>query len=341
MEHDVKTRILIASALIVVAGGAYAWKGWSSDRSQAADAIRVSGTIEVTDAELSFRIPGRLEERLAREGTTLAKGAVVARLDPIELEQEAALRRADLDAALADLAELRAGSRPEDIAQAEAALALARAEADRARLEDVRHRELYAKDVVAAREQEGAQTAHAVALARVRQADERLRLLRQGPRPEQIAQLRARVDRARRAVEIADTRVGYATVTAPFAGLVLSENLEPGEHVNPGTPVITLGDLEQVWLRAYIDETDLGRVHLGQQVQVTTDTFRDRRYLGRVSFLSSEAEFTPKNVQTEKERVKLVYRIKVAIPNPHLELKPGMPADGAILLDASSDGGAQ
>ena len=101
----------------------------------------------------------------------------------------------------------------------------------------------------------------------------------------------------------------------------------------PGTPVITVGDLKKVWLRGYINETDLGRVKVGQKVRVTTDTYPDRIYRGLISFIASQAEFTPKNVQTKKERVKLVYRIKVDIPNPNLELKPGMPADAKILLE--------
>jgi HlyD family secretion protein len=126
--------------------------------------------------------------------------------------------------------------------------------------------------------------------------------------------------------------LGYATITTPFAGLVLSENVEFGEYVAPGTPVITLGDMANVWLRAYINETDLGSVKPGQKVHVTTDTYPEKIYEGRISFISSEAEFTPKNVQTQKERVKLVYRVKIDIPNPQMELKPGMPADAEILI---------
>lgn len=331
-----KKRILAGAGLIALLAGGYAWKGLQTDGAEEPALIRVSGTIEVTDAELSFRIPGRLVARQASEGHTVVKGAVAAELEATELAQDVAVRQAELDGAVADLAELRAGSRPEEIAQAEAALALARAEAGRAGIEDARQRDLLAQDVVSAREQEGSETAYAVARARVRQAEERVALLRKGPRAEQVAQLRARVGRARRALEIAKTRVEYATLVAPFAGVVLAEHLEPGEHVNPGTPVVTLGALEQVWLRAYINETDLGRVQLGQRVEVSTDTFADRRYTGRVSFIASEAEFTPKNVQTEKERVKLVYRIKVAIPNPNLELKPGMPADAEIALTGGS-----
>lgn len=126
-------------------------------------------------------------------------------------------------------------------------------------------------------------------------------------------------------------------VFAPLAGVVLSENVEPGMYVAAGTPVVTVGDLVNVWLRAYINETDLGRVKVGQPVRVTTDTYPGEHYEGRVSFIASQAEFTPKNVQTEKERVELVYRVKVDIENPHMELKPGMPADGEILLGGTAE----
>ena len=118
----------------------------------------------------------------------------------------------------------------------------------------------------------------------------------------------------------------------------MSKNIEPGEQVAVGTPVITIGELESVWVRAYIPETDLGRVKLGQKARVTTDTWPGRVYDGRVTFIASEAEFTPKNVQTPKERVKLVYRIKITIPNPKRELKPGMPADAEIIFEPGDQG---
>ena len=115
-----------------------------------------------------------------------------------------------------------------------------------------------------------------------------------------------------------------------MSGIVIAKHAEPGEYLAPGTPVVTLGDLSKPWLRAYIDETDLGRVQLGGEAAVTTDSYPKKVYPGRISFISSEAEFTPKNVQTEKERVKLVYRVKIELANPDQELKPGMPADAEL-----------
>jgi HlyD family secretion protein len=120
-----------------------------------------------------------------------------------------------------------------------------------------------------------------------------------------------------------------------MTGVVLVKSGEVGEVVNPGTSILTLADIESVWLKAYIPETDLSRVKWGQEVIITTDLRPRKEYKGRISFISSQAEFTPKQIQTEKERVTLVYRIKVDIPNPERELKPGMPADGKILLNSS------
>ena len=125
-------------------------------------------------------------------------------------------------------------------------------------------------------------------------------------------------------------------LTAPFQGLVLSDHIEAGEYVVPGTPVVTVGNIENAWMRGYINESDLGRVKVGQTAKITTDTWPGKTYEGKVSFISPEAEFTPKNVQTAKERTKLVYRIKIDIPNPQMELKPGMPADAVILTGVDS-----
>jgi HlyD family secretion protein len=134
-------------------------------------------------------------------------------------------------------------------------------------------------------------------------------------------------------VRLAETKLHYATVVSPTDGVVLSKNVEPGEYVSAGTPVVTVGNLNDMWLRAYVEGPELGIVKLNQQAQVTTDTYPGRVYLGHVSFIAAEAEFTPKNVQTEKERTKLVYRIKIQIDNPNQELKRGMPADAVILTE--------
>jgi HlyD family secretion protein len=380
-----KRRLLVLlPAVLLVAVLAYLFLGRTNDGR----VIRVSGNIEVTDAEVSFKIPGRVEARLVDEGEMVRAGQTVARLDSAELAQEVAARRAEMQAVQAALAELEAGSRPEEIAQAEASarqakarldemlagsrpeelsaaeavLRRATAEAERARLDAERYEGLYKKEIVSAQQYDLARTAYETALARQHEAEEQYKLVKEGPRKEQIEQARAawlqaqerfvlvkkgprqetieqalaRLQQAKEGLAVAETRLGYATLTSPLAGVVLSKNVEPGEFVAAGTPIVTVGDLENVWLRAYINETDLGRVKVGQQVRVTTDTYPDKRYEGRVSFIAAQAEFTPKSVQTEKERVKLVYRVKVDIRNPNMELKPGMPADAEILVEEKS-----
>lgn len=329
-----KLVVIIVLALVAAATAFFMLRN-----SRTADGtVRVSGNIEITTVEASFKIPGRVMERLVDEGVRVKAGQLVARLDSSDLAKEVALRQADVQAARAALAELEAGSRKEEIGQAEATLARADAEATRAEADFKRVKSLFEREVVARRDLDNARAAADAATANVRLARESLTLSRKGPRRERIDQGRAKAKEAEAALAIAQERLSYATLVAPSAGMVMAKHVEPGEQVAAGTPVITIGDLENTWVRAYINETDLGQVKLGQEVKVTTDTYPGKSYQGKISFIASEAEFTPKNVQTQKERVKLVYRIKVTIPNPNMELKPGMPADGEIITGAGDRG---
>jgi len=131
----------------------------------------------------------------------------------------------------------------------------------------------------------------------------------------------------------AEAQLGNTVLRSPQAGVVLRKHVEPGEMIGAGTPVVTVADLGRIWLKIYIPEPQLGRVKLGQSVEVTTDSYPGKVYRGTVTFVSSEAEFTPKNIQTQEERVKLVFAVKVAVENESQELKPGMPADAKIRLD--------
>jgi HlyD family secretion protein len=269
------------------------------------------------------------------EGELVKTGEVVAKLDPADLLDEAASRRAEAQAARSQLLELETGYRKEEIAQAAAVLQRIEAEAERLRIDFGRQKQLFKKEVISARDFDASRAAYESSRANVREARERLKLLKSGPRKETIDQARARLRSAEAIQSLAETRLDYATLVSPAQGLVLSKNIEPGEQVAVGTPVITIGMLDEVWLRAYISETDLGRIQVGQRAIVTTDSFPGKKYLGTITFISPEAEFTPKSVQTEKERVKLVYRIKITIPNQSQELKPGMPADAEIKVSKS------
>lgn len=326
-----RKRIVIAA---LVALGVVTALYFARRPARASDVLRISGNIEISDVAASFKVPGRVLVRLVSEGEPVEAGQVLARLDDAELAREVEIRRAELGAARAALAELEAGSRREEIDQARANLSRTRAEAARATSERARQESLFAREVISTRELEASQAADRVASAQVDAATHQLALLESGARPEQIDQARERVRQATEALALAETRLTYATLDSPLTGLVLAEHVEAGEQVAAGTPVVTIADLSSVWLRGFVDETDLGRVRVGQAVRVTTDTWPDRVFPGTVTFIASEAEFTPKSVQTAKERVKLVYRIKVDIANPSGELKPGMPADAEIALTA-------
>jgi HlyD family secretion protein len=290
----------------------------------------LSGNFEVDDAQLGFKTPGRVIGRTVREGDRVQSGQLIARLDDAEQQSQLALRRAELAAAEAQLAELEAGSRPQEIAAAAATLRSAEADRDRVRLDFARQEELRKKQVISDRDFETAQAQLKVAEARAAEAAERLKLIQEGPRVETIRQARARTEQARAAVALATTQLENTRLTSPLAGVVLSHNIEPGEFVSAGTPVVTVAETTHLWVRAYLDQPDLGRVRHGQKVVVRTDSFPGRDFEGVVGFIASEAEFTPKTVQTPKERVKLVFRLKIDVANPKDELKPGMPADVII-----------
>jgi len=296
-------------------------------------AIPVSGTIELTEVQASFKQPGRLALRPVDEGDSVTSGQVVAELDMSDLVIEQAGRSSDVWLARAALDELEHGSRPEEIGQAKAALARTESELAQVTAEFARLKDLVEKNVISSSEFDKGKTAFDTATARVREARETLALLELGPRVERIEQARAAWARSRTALDAVNQRLHDAVLRSPFSGMVLSKNAEPGEFVSAGTPVVALGNLGSVWLRAYVNETDLGRVKLGQRATVTTDSYPGKAYEGRVTFISSEAEFTPKTVQTPTERVKLVYRVKITLANPDWELKPGMPADARIMLD--------
>lgn len=333
-----KKVILIAILLLAVAAIAWFAARRTGDNGST---VAVSGTIEVTDVEVSFKVPGRVRERLVDEGELVKAGQIVARLDDDDLRLDVAQREQDREVLAANLRELENGFRKEDIARADAAVGRVKADAERLKADFARQETLFQREVISRRDFDAAKAAYESSRAALREAVAQQELMHRGPRREQIDAARARLGQSREALELARTRLGYTTLSSPMAGLVLAKHVEPGEQVAAGTPIISVGDMANTWMRAYIAETDLGRVKVGQKARVKSDTWPDRRYEGTVSFISPEAEFTPKSVQTEKERVKLVYRIKITIPNPTMELKPGMPVDAEIATGGRESGNSK
>jgi HlyD family secretion protein len=382
--------ILVAVAVLAVAGIL-----WSNRKGRDQARIRLSGNMELTQVDISFKVSGKMIERTVNEGDAVKKGQLIARIDPVQtlrqkqaqqaslqsaemqlsqsvtsvawqkntLEADIEMHKAEIRQAQATLEQLLNGSRPEEIQQAQAAVADARTQAEQARMDWDRAQILYKKDDISTAQRDQYQMRFNSTAALLRQAEERFALVKEGPRKEEIAAARAslgraqaalrvseanqfevkrreedlaarraEMERARAQLGVAESQLEDTSVYSPIDGVVMVKSAEIGEVLAAGATVVTIGDLDHPWLRGYIKETDLGRVELGQKVKLTTDTFPGKVYWGRVSFIASEAEFTPKQIQTTEERVKLVYRIKIAVDNSSHELKSNMPVDAEIEL---------
>ena len=328
-------RILLIVILVVAAAGIL-YYFYTREKEEDGTFIRVSGNIEATEVDVGFKVSGRIVSRLFEEGDWIDQGKVLAKLDDEDVRNRLDVARATLVSAQARLSKLLAGSRPEEIREAEAAVHQAQFDLENKQIQYDRMKGLYDRHVIPKETFDNAETAFKVAKATLQRATETYTLVKVGPRIEDIDDAKAQVEQARASVKLNETQLGYTTLYSPISGVVLVRSGEVGEVVNPGTSILTMADIENVWLKAYIPETDLSKVKWGQEVIVTTDLRPKKEYKGRISFISSQAEFTPKQIQTEKERVTLVYRIKVDILNKDRELKPGMPADGKILLTSTS-----
>jgi len=294
--------------------------------------LRVSGNVEVTETNTGFKMPGRVLELLAEEGDRVRKGERLASLEGLELESEVEKVKAAVFEAEAKLRDLRTGSRPQELKAAEADVRAAEADLAKAKKDFERADILFANGAISASQYDSFKQALDTASARHRAAVEKRSLVREGSRKEDIKAAEHRVKQAEAALASATERLKDTVLNAPTSGVVLRKNSELGETVGAGMPVYTIGDLENPWIKVYVKEDKLGIVKLGQRAQVTTDSYPGKVYEGTVTYISSDAEFTPKNVQTEEERVKLVFKVKVSVRNLNDELKPGMPADVRIFV---------
>jgi HlyD family secretion protein len=332
-------RAVILILALLVGGGLFFW--WRARRSAEADALRLpaSGTVEATEARLGFEVGGRIAEVLVREGDEVAAGQVVARLDAAEALARRQQAEGQLAAARALLAEAVAGPRREEVAAAEAAREAGRVRRDQARSERARSERLLAGGAISREAFDRAKTAEEVAQADLERAEEQLLLLRRGTRAERIDAQRAQVAQAEAALRVAESVVGKLTLAAPIAGRVTERHREGGEIVGPGSPVVTVLDPADRWVRIFVPEDRIGAVALGARCAIASDTYPGREYGGEVVAIASEAEFTPKSVQTKEERVRLVYAVKVRVlGDPTYELKPGMPVDVELPLAAGAEG---
>jgi HlyD family secretion protein len=317
--------IMAASAVAVLA--VVAWLALT--RGDGADpVVTAAGTVEATEADLGFQAGGRIEEITVRDGDLVGAGQELARLESAELQARRSAAQAQLDGARAQLAELQRGARPEELRQARAAEAVARERMQEASRVLERTRALEEGGAVSREALEQARTAYEVARAQHEHASEQLGMVRTGVRTERIEAQQAAVRGAEAALAQVEAALSNAIIRAPFAGVVTVRHRQPGEAVAAGAPVLTLMDPNDRWVRIYVREDEVGNVALGQRAQVRAGMDAGVTYAGRVTFIASQAEFTPRTVQTAEQRVKLVYAVRVAITDdPQRVLKPGMPAD--------------
>ncbi len=316
--------------LAAPAGCDVSWPWGNSSKNQA---IVLSGTVDAHEVDLSFQVPGRILRLDTDEGRVVEIGSSLAALDPRDYELSLARTRAQADSAAKALAALKAGSRVQDVKGAEAALRQAQADLQFARAQQERTAKLVADHFLPPQQLDTANDQVDVATAKTEQARQSLSLLREGPRKEDIARAAADLDAANTLAATAQQQLSYTRLLSPVAGVVSVRQSELGQNVTAGQPVFRIAELDRPWVRAYLDEKDLARVKLGQPAQVQVDGLPGKQFAGRLAFISPEAEFTPKTVETRALRVDLVYRVKVEVDDAARQLKIGMPADVRLLID--------
>ncbi|UCE56292.1 MAG: efflux RND transporter periplasmic adaptor subunit [Desulfobacterales bacterium] len=325
------------------------------DEGQAVEVGQLLAVIE-RDGFLASR--NHAKANLKRAWETLKQLEALLELNQKALPAEVERSEAAVKALQAQLAEYEAGYRIQEVERARLAVEETRIAMEEARKDKIRFETLFNRKVLAEKDKDAAGLRYETALKEHERAKEAYNLMREGFRKESIEAARSRLAEAQAAfklaksnlkkiqaiekeveaakaqvqaaqatVELSEIQLSYSELRAPFSGIIVSRNLEPGEVVSVGQEVISVCDLSKVDLKVFVDETEIGRVRPGQQVEVRIDTFPDKPYTGHVTFISPEGEFTPKIIQTHKERVKLVYLVKIKISNPNLELKSGMPAD--------------
>ncbi len=330
---DNKRRVTLLLALLVVVAAAAVFAGWRLVREKGrGEVLEANGTIEATEVEVSSKLPGRIAQLLVKEGDLVKPDQVIAKLDTSEIEAEVAQQQAALARAEAQLKELLAGSRVEEIEEARANLQQAEDNLKLAKDDWDRFDSLFKEGAISAQNRDQAKNKVEVALSQVKAARERYQMIRIGPRPEVIEAARHERDRAKAALGISQVRLRDSTILSPLNGVVLTKRAEQGEVINPGFPIVVLVDPDDLWLRVYIPEAEIGLVKIGQPAAVTVDSFPNRKFEGKVTEISPKAEFTPRTVQTKKERVNLVFGVKISLDNRERLLKPGMPADAEIMV---------
>ena len=327
--RGLRARLIRGVALLPVLG---ALSGCG--RSSGPAILQASGEIEATEVRVSTKVGGTLTSLRVKEGSSVRRGDLLASIDTTDAALALAAARADEAYADADLRLRLSGSRVEDIRAAEAQLARAKADLEGAEQDLARMEALLSEGSGTTKARDDARTRRDVAKATRDGAREQWLRLKAGSRPEEIDVARARLDAAKARATQLEQQIRDARIFSPVDGVVTEKLVEEGELLAPGTPLLVITDMAHPWLTVYLGEPDLGRIRLGQSAVVLTDGGEQR--IGHVSYIASESEFTPKNVQTRDERVKLVFRVRILLQNDDGLFKPGMPARARLTVGAGS-----
>lgn len=294
--------------------------------------VTASGTIEATEINVASKVGGEIMQLPVNQGDKVNTGDILAVIDHSTLDLQLKQAEAGVDLAKAQLKLLQNGARTEDIQQAEEGLKQSEAALKMAEEDAKRMVELLTSKSVTQKQKDDADTRYTVALAQNNSAKQTLKKLQQWSRPEDIQSAEARLVQAKTSAELLKKIITDSTIVAPIDGIITQKPIEKGELVGAGTTIVTISKLDKVNLMIYVTEIELGKIKLGQQAEVKIDADPNRTFTGKVTYISSVAEFTPKNIQTKKDRVKLVFGVKIEIDNPDGTLKSGIPADATIKI---------
>lgn len=321
-----REKLVVAALLVLVclAGGAcWAYKRLST---RAEPALQATGTIEATSVELTARTAGTITRIQVEEGDTVTRGELVAELSRSDLVAQRERDAMALLAAENRLKELLSGAREQEREAAAAEVRIAEANLKKASADLERRQLLYEQGAVSQEELERYKTNMEVAQNQMQAAQARLSLVEAGNRPEVIAAARAEVERSRAVLKATEAMLQDLKIVSPISGVVVAKNYHEGEYVQAGSSVASVADLSHLWIRVYVATDDLPMVRLGQKVHFTVSG-DSAVYQGVVTWISSKGEYTPKTIQTRKERANVVFAVKIGIDNGRGRLKPGMPAD--------------
>lgn len=330
MKSVVRGLVLLG---LLAAGAAAGWYWWIEGSKRPLTTLVVYGNVDVRQVQLAINGTERIGKLLVEEGDRIDPGQLLATLELERFELEVSRARAAVEHQRQVVAELVAGSRPEEIAKAKADLAAAQALARDAEETYRRNLVAFEKKAIARQDLEDSRAAFETAKAKAQAAKATLDLVLAGPRVEDIAQAKAQLKQLEAELAIAEHNLRDSHLYAPAEAIVQERLLEVGEMATPLRPVYTVALVDPVWIRAYVSEPDLGKVFEGMKAEVTTDSYPNKKYEGWVGFISPTAEFTPKPVETRELRTKLVYQIRVFVKNPNNELRLGMPATVTLRLD--------